>query len=379
MKNKTTNQLTPVDSKRINLINEDHIESLYLRVAKRIDHAYQSVQRIVNTEMLKAYWKIGQDIVEAEQQGATRAQYGQAIIQELSQKLMKRYGKGFSEANIRNMRQFYLEYQVNNQSYPIHYALRSESQPPEFASQLGWTHYRVLMRVKRPEARAFYEIEASKNNWSTRELERQVGSLLFDRLAKSKDKKGLLELSCKGQEINQPEDAIKEPLVLEFLGIPESHRLVESRLEEALINNLQKFLLELGKGFAFIARQKRLTLDNDHFYADLVFYHVILKCYVIIDLKTKKLSHADLGQIQFYVNYFDQEIKTGSDNPTIGIVLCTEKSDAMVRYTLGDKGKQIFASSYQFHLPTEAELEAELKREIREIKRQFHETTEGER
>jgi len=317
--------------------------------------------------MLKAYWKIGRDIVEAEQHGEARAQYGQALIQALSQRLANRYGKGFSETNVRNMRKFYLEYQLNSDYYPIQHTVCTEFQP-EFMPCLGWSHYRLLMRVTRPEARAFYEIEASNNNWSARELERQIGSLLFDRLAKSRDKDGVMELAYKGQELNQPEDAIKEPLVLEFLGIPESHRLVESKLEEALINNLQRFLLELGKGFAFIARQKRLTLENDHFYADLVFYHVILKCYVIIDIKTKKLSHADLGQIQLYVNYFDQEVKAENDNPTIGLVLCTDKSDAMVKYTLGEKEKQIFASKYQFHLPTEAELEAELKREIKEIK-----------
>ena len=356
------------------VLDRTHIDLLYLSISEHIDHARQNVQRTVDTEMLKAYWKIGRDIVEAEQQGATRAKYGQALIQVLSQKLMERYGKGFSETNVRNMRQFYLEYQPNISEYPIHYTVCSKSQFPEFTPHLGWSHYRELMRVKRPDARAFYEIESSNNNWSARELQRQIGSLLFDRLAKSKDKKGLMELAYKGQEINQPGDAIKEPLVLEFLGLPESHRLVESKLEEALINNLQKFLLELGKGFAFIARQKRLTLDNDHFYADLVFYHVILKCYVIIDIKTKKLSHADLGQIQLYVNYFDQEIKVKNDNPTIGLVLCTEKSDAMVKYTLGDKAKQIFASSYQFHLPTEAELEAELKREIKEIKDQLQES-----
>lgn len=191
---------------------------------------------------------------------------------------------------------------------------------------------------------------------------------MFDRLAKSKDKKGLMKLAYKGQEINKPEDAIKEPIVLEFLGMPESHRLVESKLEEALIDNLQTFLLELGKGFAFVARQKRLSLDGDHFYADLVFYHVILKCYVIIDIKTRKLTHADLGQMQLYVNYFDQEIKMENDNPTIGLVLCTKKSDAMVKYTLGEKNKQIFAKKYQSHLPTEKELEEELKREIKALK-----------
>ena len=191
--------------------------------------------------------------------------------------------------------------------------------------------------------------------------------MLFDRLAKSKDKEGLLKLVNEGQEFNNPEDAIKEPLVLEFLGIPESHHLIESQVEEALINNLQHFLLELGKGFAFIGRQKRLTFDGDHYYADLVFYHVILKCYVIIDLKTRKLTHADLGQMQLYVNFFDKEIKQKEDNPTIGLVLCTEKSESMAKYLLGEKAKQIFASKYQLHLPTEEQLEREIKREVQII------------
>lgn len=366
------------------------VDSLYFRITEHVDSARQSVQRTVDTEMLKAYWKIGRDIVEAEQKGTSRAQYGQGIIPELSEKLMSKYGQGFSETNLKNMRRFYLEYQLDN---PIRHALRAESQigqtvsaesegrernsirytlcteslTPEFSPNLGWTHYRELMSVKRKNARSFYEIESSRNNWSARELRRQIGSLLFDRLSKSKDKEGLLKLSSKGQELNKPEDAIKEPLILEFLGLPESHKLNESKLEESLINNLQNFILELGKGFAFIARQKRITLDSDHFYIDLVFYHVILKCYVVVDIKSKKLNHSDLGQMQLYVNYFDQEIKTDMDNPTIGLVLCTEKNDALVRYTLGEKAKQIFASSYQFHLPTVAELEAELKKEIKNL------------
>ncbi len=356
------------------------VDSLYFRISEHIDSARQSVQRTVDTEMLKAYWKIGRDIVEAEQKGNSRAEYGQSLISELSQKLTARYGKGFSQTNVRYIRQFYIEYQRYS---PIHHALRdefeecanhsiqhtvcAESQTPEFSPNLGWTHYRELMGVVRKDARSFYEIECSRNNWSARELKRQISSLLFDRLSKKKDKAGLLKLSSKGQELIKPEDAIKEPLILEFLGLPESHKLNESKLEESLINNLQNFILELGKGFAFIARQKRITLDSDHFYIDLVFYHVILKCYVVADIKCKKLNHSDLGQMQLYVNYFDQEIKTEMDNPTIGLVLCTEKNDALVRYTLGEKAKQIFASSYQFHLPTVAELEAELKKEIMKL------------
>ncbi len=343
------------------------IEQLYKQAESYIDNARQTVYRVIDTQMVSAYWCIGRDIVQAEQNGHARAEYGSNLLSALSEKLTKKYGRGFSISTLRDTRQFYLIYFDH---MPIHHAVRGESEK-QLNSRLGWIHYRALMRLDRPEARQFYEIEAEKNHWSGRELERQIASLLFDRLARSKDRDGIMRLACKGQEITKPEDTIKEPMVLEFLNLPESHRLVESELEEALINNLQHFLLELGKGFAFVARQKRLSLDGDHFYTDLVFYHVILKCYVIIDLKIRKLSHADLGQMLLYVNYFDREIIEKDDNPTIGLILCTDKSDAMVQYTLGDKTKQIFASKYQFHLPTEEELEAELRREIKEIKQKL--------
>jgi predicted nuclease of restriction endonuclease-like (RecB) superfamily len=332
---------------------------LYQKASAYIDQARKTIHQTIDTEMVKAYWRIGRDIVEEEQLGKKRAEYGIFLLRGLSEMLTKNYGRGFSGSTLRDIRLFYQTY------------------PHEFNPTLGWIHYRALMRVYSPEARNFYEIEAKKNCWSGRELERQINSLLFERLAKSKDKKGLMRLACKGQEIDTPADAIKEPLILEFVGMPESHRLVESKLEEALTNNLQEFLLELGRGFAFVARQKRLTLDGDHFYADLVFYHVILKCYVIVDIKTRKLTHADLGQMQLYVNYFDEEIITSTDNPTIGLILCTKKSDAMVKYTLGEKAKQIFASKYQFHLPTEKELEAELKREIKVIQSLKNERSEA--
>ena len=312
--------------------------------------------------MVSAYWRIGRDIVEAEQNGKVRAAYGSNLLTELAKRLCDKYGKGFSVSTLRDIRQFYITY---SDTSPIHHAVRGKSK--SLSPNLGWVHYRALMRIDRIEARLFYEIESEKNAWSGRELDRQINSLLFDRLAKSKDKEGVLALAKDGQKINLPEDAIKEPLILEFLGLPESNRLVESELENALITNLQQFLLELGKGFSFIGRQKRLTFDGDHFYADLVFYHVLLKCYVIVDLKTHKLTHADLGQMQLYVNYFDKEIKQPDDSPTIGLVLCTEKSEEMAKYMLGDKAKQIFASKYQLHLPTEEQLEREIKREIKGI------------
>ncbi len=345
------------------LSTHDHlaIDQLFKKATSYVEEARNRVQRSINSEMVQAYWYIGRDIVTAEQEGQARAAYGSQLLQELSNRLTKKYGKGFSVSTLRDIRQFYLVYS----NAEIHHAVRGKSSNElSLSSNLGWIHYRSLMRIDRPEARQFYTVEAEKNAWSGRELERQINSLLFDRLAKSKDKEGLLALSRDGQEINNPEDAIKEPLILEFLGLPESHRLVESKLEEALINNLQKFLLELGTGFSYIGRQKRLTFDGDHYYADLVFYHVILKCYVIIDLKTRKLTHADLGQMQLYVNYFDAEIKQEDDNPTIGLVLCTQKSETMAKYLLGEKAKQIFASRYQLHLPSEEELKKEIKREI---------------
>ncbi|HAT4417218.1 TPA: DUF1016 domain-containing protein [Legionella pneumophila] len=351
----------------LSLLEKQTVENLSLKASEYIEVARTRVQRSVNSEMVQAYWLIGRDIIEAEQKGQIRATYGSHLLQELSHYLTKKYGKGFSVSTLKDIRQFYLAYP----DLQISHAVRGESIKAGLSlNNLGWIHYRALMRIDRAEARQFYTVEAEKNCWSGRELERQINSLLYDRLAKSKDKEGLINLAKEGQEINKPEDAIKEPVVLEFLGLPESTKLVESELEEALINNLQQFLLELGKGFSFVGRQKRLTFDGDHFYADLVFYHVILKCYVIIDLKTRKLTHADLGQMQLYVNYFDKEIKQDDDNPTIGLVLCTEKSEEMARYMLGDKAKQIFASKYQLYLPTEEQLEKEIRREVLILKQQ---------
>jgi predicted nuclease of restriction endonuclease-like (RecB) superfamily len=233
---------------------------------------------------------------------------------------------------------------------------------------LSWSLYRHLIRVELPQARAFYEIEAIKNNWAALELERQINSLLYERLALSKDKKGLMKLATKGHEVQHPVDVFKDPVVMEFLDLPAMPKLVESDLEQALINNLQAFLLELGKGFAFVSRQERITLDGDHFYIDLVFYHTLLKCYVLIELKVGKLTHQDLGQLQLYVNYFDHKRRTKGDNPTLGLILCTDKNDAVVRYTLGpDQEKKIFASRYKLYLPTVAELKTELKRELKEL------------
>ena len=340
-----------------------NFDRFYEEVAIYIRRARNIVVKTTYYEMIHAYWHIGRRIVEVEQQGGERAEYGAKLLESLSKKLSDEFGRGFALSTLKSIRQFYLTYRDRISS-----EARSQSEALDFNPDLSWTHYRLLMRESRQEVRDFYEIEAAKNNWSTPELERQMGSLLFERLAKSRDKKGLLELAQEGQIIRRPEDALKDPVVLEFLDIPESHRLVESKLEEALITHLQQFLLELGQGFAFVARQKRLTLEGDHFYADLVFYHTILKCYVVIDIKTHALTHADIGQMQLYVNYYDQECRSEDDNPTVGLILCTQKNETMARYTLGQKANQIFASKYQFHLPTEDELAKELKRELKDIK-----------
>jgi len=314
------------------------------------------------------------------------------LLGELAERLQAEFGTGYGVDNLELFRRFYLEYpQLLADAVPgtISDAPRRKSagpaalattllippaieagawKPGRLSPNLSWTHYRRLLRVDREDARAFYEVEASRSAWSARELERQVASLLFDRLAKSRDKQGLLRLATRGHEVGQPIDALKDPVVLEFLNLPQSHRLVETQLEQALIDNLQHFLLELGKGFAFVARQQRITLDGDHFYIDLVFYHAVLKCYVLVDLKVGKLTHADLGQIQFYVNYYDRERRTEGDNPTVGLIPCPDKNDAVVKYTLGEQQERnIFATRYQLHLPTERQLQQELKRELRQL------------
>lgn len=390
---------------------------LYHRVREIIESARTGAARSVNTAQVVSNWLVGREIVEEEQKGKAKAGYGKQLLKGLSRKLNRDFGEGYSEQNLRFIRQLYLTYPILLGDSKIRYALRSEShgglhdengikgiryalrskssetaevfpiphalrgeltqekghavrgeswQPGRLHPNLSWTHYRTLLRVDKPEARAFYEIEAIKNNWAARELERQINSLLYERLALSRDKKGLIRLAVKGHEVRKPVDVFKDPMVMEFLGLPESPKLVETALEQALIDNLQSFLLELGKGFAFVARQERLTLDGDHFYIDLVFYHAVLKCYVIIDLKTAKLTHQDLGQLQLYVNYYDRERRSKGDNPTLGIILCADKNDAVVRYTLGpDQRKTIFATRYKLHLPTEAELRAELRREVK--------------
>lgn len=352
---------------------------LYVRVRRIIDSARAGAARSVNTAQVVSNWLIGREIADEVQRGSKRATYGARLLERLAAKLTRQYGSGYSIHSLKYFRLFYQGYPcltshhaadsnagaigdaVRHQSVPD--AVRRESwKPGRLHPNLSWTHYRTLLKADEQGQRAFYEIEAIKNNWSARELERQMASLLYERLAKSRDKAGLLKLAVEGHEVQAPADVFKDPVVIEFLGLPESQRLVESKLEAALIGNLQAFLLELGKGFAFVSRQQRLSLDGDHFYVDLVFYHAVLKCYALVDLKVGKLTHQDLGQMQLYVNYFDRERRTQGDGPTIGLILCTDKNDAVVRYTLGDSAGNIFASRYKLHLPSEAELRAEIRR-----------------
>jgi predicted nuclease of restriction endonuclease-like (RecB) superfamily len=368
----------------MNDIERNNQEAFYHRICDILTAARTGVARTVNTAQVLSNWLIGREIVEAEQQGKYRADYGENLLKNLAQQLKQDFGAGYSYSNLKYIRQFYLVFPQLLAAEEIGHAVRDQSlsgsniaglsnpnpswQPGQLHPNLSWTHYRTLMRVEQPEARAFYEIEALKNNWSARELERQINSFLFERLAKSLDKEGLMQLATQGQIIQQPTDVFKDPVVIEFLGLPESPRLTESDLETALIGNLQAFLLELGKGFAFVSRQERITLDDDHFYIDLVFYHTILKCYILIDLKVGKLTHGDLGQLQLYVNYYDQERCAVNDNPTLGLILCSDKNDAVVKYTLGpEQHHKIFASRYKLHLPTEAELKAELLREVSQL------------
>ncbi len=325
---------------------------LFERVREILDGARSTVARSVNTEMVRAYWLIGQAIVEDEQQGAERAGYGEQIVESLAARLKAEGLKGFQARNLWRMRDFYLKFPKLN-------ALRSE---------LSWTHYRLLLKVESDGAREFYETESVAGAWSTRELERQINSFFFERTGSSQDKRKMLEKGRASEDKYVAQDFIKDPFVLEFLNLKDAPELSESDIEQALLDHLQEFLLEFGKGFSFVARQKRITIDGDHFYIDLVFYNRLLRCFVLIDLKIGKLTHQDIGQMMLYTNYYTRELLEEWENPTIGLLLCADKNDAVVRYTLPEDEKQIFASNYKLYLPSEAEIVAEIKSEQEKLK-----------
>jgi predicted nuclease of restriction endonuclease-like (RecB) superfamily len=320
--------------------------AVYNNIRTVLVTARQKAYSAVNTAMVEAYWDIGRQI---EQAVGNRAEYGKGLLQFISSKLSVEFGKGFTVRNLQTMRQFFNAFQNTH----------------TLCAQLSWSHYRLLIRIDDASRREFYLTECAECNWSVRQLERQINSFYYERLLATQ-KEGRESVK---NEINtlepktDPDYILKDPYILEFLDLKENKNYHESELEQALIDNLQKFLLELGKGFSFVARQKRITLDGDHFYIDLVFYNYILKCFVLIDLKTSKLTHQDIGQIDFYVRYFDDQIKLPEDNPTLGIILCTEKNESMVKYSVLSDKDSLFASKYMLYLPTEEELKKELERE----------------
>ncbi len=319
--------------------------------------ARQKAYSAINVAMVECYWQIGRRIVEEEQRGELRAEYGAHLIRELSRNLSGEFGSGFSVANLKNFRQFYLTYPDSGKGY----ALRS---------LLNWTHHRLIMRVENPAAREFYLDEAEGQNWSSRVLERNISTHYYERLLTAPDKRSALSADA---EQYRPVHFIKDPYVLEFLGVPESHDLQERDIEQAIIANLQKFLLEMGKGFAFVGRQFRISTETSHFYIDLVFYNYLLKCFVLIDLKAGKLTHQDVGQMDMYVRMFDDLQRQPDDNPTIGLILCSQRDETVVRYSVLKESEQLFASKYRLILPSEEELKAELVRE-----RQLLQDQEGE-
>jgi predicted nuclease of restriction endonuclease-like (RecB) superfamily len=330
-----------------NLFSRDY-KGLLNQISASYSIGRQKAVMAVNTNMVATYWEIGQYIVEFEQGGKVKAEYGTGLLEKLSKDLTLAHGKGFSLSNLKRMRQFYTTYPIG----------------AELPHQLSWTHWVELLKINDPLERSFYQKQTLIENWSTTDLIRQKKSSLFLRLAASKDKEGILQLAAQGQILERPEDLIREPVVLEFLQIPEPYQLTETELEKRLIEHLQHFLLELGKGFAFIGRQYRITLGNRNHYVDLVFYHRILKCFVLIDLKKEEAGYEDIGQMNMYLGYFENEENTEGDNPPIGIVLAKEKDDLLVKYALHNVSSQLFVNKYQMYLPEKEELQRVLETQL---------------
>lgn len=369
----------------------EHPDALFGRVVSILEQARGNVVRAVNTNMVLAYWLIGREIVQELQGGEERAEYGKQVVEALSARLTERYGKGFSFTNLWYFRQFYIAFQdrltiphpaggESSETAILHLTggelvqlMKSHSAadelPQGFSPQITWSHYRALMRVDNVAARDFYEREAAECGWSKLQLERQIHSFYYDRIVANRGEKGLLPDGrdrLPGEKV-EPSHLLKSPMVLEFLGLPDLHELHENKLEQAIIDNLQHFLLELGKGFSFVARQQHIRFGDDDFYIDLVFYNYVLKCFLLLDLKMGKLTHADVGQMDGYVRLYEDRFKIPGDNPTIGLLLCSDKSEAVAKYSILNENKQIFASKYLPHLPTEEQLQQEIERERRLI------------
>ncbi len=363
------------------------------RVAAIIDGARSHVVRAVNSTMILAYWHIGREIVEEIHKGRSRAEYGERLLESLSRHLTGRYGRGYSVTNLRYFRLFYQAF--SGRAPEIHHTACDESRARAprrgihrkpcdksgslaltlarddarrgFSPLLSWSHYRALSRVENRAERLFYETEAEKESWSVPHLERQIDTLLFARLLKSRDKRGILRLAREGQVIRGPADILKDPYILDFLDLPDAERWHENAMESAIIERLRQFLLELGKGFAFIARQKRLDFEDEQFYVDLVFYNTILKCHLLVDLKIGKLTHQDIGQMDSYVRLFDDRFRSPGDNPTIGLILCARKNEAVARYSILGENRRVFAAKYLKVLPSEAVLRREIDIERRRL------------
>ncbi|RKE77221.1 YhcG family protein [Chryseobacterium sp. AG363] len=339
---------------------------LFISIKQLIENAKSSIVRNINTAMLLTYFEIGKAIIENEQDGKDRAEYAKETLKNLSQQLTKEFGRGYSVDNLQWMRKFYLMYQ-NRISEKYETAPRNSAEDVIYESvsrnsffSLSWSHYIQLMKIENSDERNFYEIEASQNNWSVRELTRQFNSAIYERLALSRNEKEVKKLAQKGQIIEKPTDVLKSHYVLEFLDLKEDNRYSESDLETEIINKLEHFMLELGKGFLFEGRQRRFTFEGDSFFVDLVFYNRLLKCFVLFDLKIGKLTHQDIGQMQMYVNYYDRKVKLEEENPTIGIILCKEENKTVIEFTLPENNNTIFAKEYKAILPSKEELKKQI-------------------
>ena len=369
-------------AKKTEIQDTTRIDALFERISALIEQGRKHVVTAANIAEVYTKYGVGRYIVEDEQEGKYRAQYGKQVMKAISFRLTERFGKGWSVDTLEKCRTFYYVYSISatpsrnsmeqskektvKQSTDIISATVLRKLENEISFSLSWSHYLILMHIENAEARSFYEIECAQQQWSVRQLSRQVGSSLYERLALSRDKDEVMRLAKEGQTIEKPTDIIKDPLTLEFLGLKPDVTYTETKLENAIINKMQQFLLELGKGFLFEARQKRFTFDEEHFYVDLVFYNRLLQCYVLIDLKANKLTHQDLGQMQMYVNYYDRYVRQEFEKPTIGILLCERKNDALVELTL-PKDANIYATQYQLYLPDKALLQAKVKEWIKEF------------
>lgn len=370
-------------------IDPASLDTCYGRIREILQSAATSVARSVNTAQVVSYWLIGREIVEEEQRGSRRAEYGQRLLGHLSVRMQAEFGRGNSLANLKRIRKLYLVYPDLLPPRRIGYTALSQSglgspgpKSPDFASHepdspaqpgglnpnLSWSHYRTLLSVSDPSARAFYELEAAKHFWPVRELERHINTLLFERLARSPDKDALLQSTLAQTATQEPIDALKNPFVMEFLGLSSHSRFAEAEMEQAIVDHMPEFLSEMGPNVTFAGRQQRITVDGDHFYVDLALYHTVLRCHIVVELKCGKFEPRDLGQLQFYVNYYDAEVRRPDENPTLGLLLCTDKNEAVARYTIGKESARLFASKYVTQLPTEKELQEGIASRLKALK-----------